>query len=268
MRYGLGRGPAANDSNGNAKDMYDSHHDKQVDDRDSDEEDKSSSAGSAGGEGEESKPQSGYFHVVASFILIIHGFTFLVPPDSEAEDTDMMRTIGKWLGFEWDWMRHFTPYAQGLASVFNISLGIVSWWTSKESDSYNRLIQLRVFAFCVNILHAYITGPILYQNDESPVLATGRIIGLFRLSYLTPGLMAAGVTEVIIEKEQEQSNSTSGAVASKKAGATTAGEKEDSSNGAKKNTSQAGAKSTKKQDPTQGNSHRKGKDNSESSKKK
>ena len=92
--------------------MYDSHHDKQVDDRDSDEEDKSSSAGSAGGEGEESKPQSGYFHVVASFILIIHGFTFLVPPDSEAEDTDMMRTIGKWLGFEWDWMRHFTPYAQ------------------------------------------------------------------------------------------------------------------------------------------------------------
>ena len=31
----------------------------------------------------------------------------------------------------------------------------------------------------------------------------GRIIGLFRLSYLTPGLMAAGVTEVIVEKEQE-----------------------------------------------------------------
>jgi hypothetical protein len=30
----------------------------------------------------------------------------------------------------------------------------------------------------------------------------GRIIGLFRLSYLTPGLMAAGVTEVIVEKEQ------------------------------------------------------------------
>jgi len=142
--------------------------------------------------------------VVASFILIIHGFTFLVPPDSEAEDTDMMRTVGKWLGFDWDWMKHFTPYAQGLASVFNISLGIVSWWTSKESDRYNRLIQLRVFAFCVNILHAYITGPILYQNDESPILATGRIIGLFRLSYLTPGLMAAGVTEVIVEKEQEQ----------------------------------------------------------------
>ena len=27
---------------------------------------------------------------------------------------------------------------------------------------------------------------------------------MFRLSYLTPGLMAAGVTEVIVEKEQEQ----------------------------------------------------------------
>ena len=31
----------------------------------------------------------------------------------------------------------------------------------------------------------------------------GRIIGLFRLSYLTPGLMAAGVTEVIVEKDQD-----------------------------------------------------------------
>ena len=34
----------------------------------------------------------------------------------------------------------------------------------------------------------------------------GRIIGLFRLSYLTPGLMAAGVTEVILEKEQDQNS--------------------------------------------------------------
>ena len=67
---------------------------------------------------------------------------------------------------------------QGLASVFNISLGIVSWWTSKESDRYNRLIQLRVFAFCVNILHAYITGPIIYQNDDSPLLAPGTFTGI------------------------------------------------------------------------------------------
>lgn len=66
---------------------------------------------------------------------------------------------------------------QGLASVFNISLGIVSWWTSKESERYNRLIQLRVFAFCVNILHAYITGPIIYQNDDSPLLAPGTFTG-------------------------------------------------------------------------------------------
>ena len=62
---------------------------------------------------------------------------------------------------------------QGLAAVFNISLGIVSWWTSKESERYNRLIQLRVFVFCVNILHAYITGPIIYQNDDTPMLAPG-----------------------------------------------------------------------------------------------
>ena len=62
---------------------------------------------------------------------------------------------------------------QGLASVFNITLGIVSWWTSKESERYNRLIQLRVFAFCLNILHAYITGPIIYQNDDVPLMAPG-----------------------------------------------------------------------------------------------
>ena len=35
---------------------------------------------------------------------------------------------------------------------------------------------------------------------------SGRIIGLFRLSYLTPGLMAAGVTEVIVEKDQDDTN--------------------------------------------------------------
>ena len=110
--------------------------------------------------------------------------------------------------------------------MFNISLGIVSWWTPKDSERYNRLIQLRVFAFCINILHAYITGPVIYSSgasdsstngvqsttsnvaptssiESSPLMAPGRIIGLFRLSYLTPGLMAAGVTEVIVEKEQE-----------------------------------------------------------------
>merc|ERR1712061_118678 len=155
---------------------------------------------------EEKTAQPWYFHVVASVILVVHGLTFLVPHDPETEDTDMMRIIGRWFGFDWEWMKHFTPYAQGLAAVFNIALGIVSWWTSKESERYNRLIQLRVFAFCVNILHAYITGPIIYQNDDAPLLAPGRIIGLFRLSYLTPGLMAAGVTEVILEKEQDQNS--------------------------------------------------------------
>ena len=39
---------------------------------------------------------------------------------------------------------------------------------------------------------------------------SGRIIGLFRLSYLTPGLMAAGVTEVIVEKEQENNDKKKG----------------------------------------------------------
>ena len=86
------------------------------------------SGGGSGEGGEDSKPQPGYFHVVASFILIIHGFTFLVPPDSEAEDTDMMRTVGKWLGFDWDWMKHFTPYAQVSTSTNQTSL-------SREGES-------------------------------------------------------------------------------------------------------------------------------------
>ena len=73
---------------------------------------------------------------------------------------------------------------QGLAAVFNISLGIVSWWTSKESERYNRLIQLRVFVFCVNILHAYITGPIIYQNDDTPMLAPGMVF-----DYLTKNIL-------------------------------------------------------------------------------
>ena len=45
-----------------------------------------------------------------------------------------------------------------------------------------------------------------FSHETAHVLSSllaGRIIGLFRLSYLTPGLMAAGVTEVIVEKEQE-----------------------------------------------------------------
>ena len=80
---------------------------------------------------------------------------------------------------------------QGLAAVFNISLGIVSWWTSKESERYNRLIQLRVFVFCVNILHAYITGPIIYQNDDTPMLAPGMILNIFHVffSFVLPKIM-------------------------------------------------------------------------------
>ena len=46
---------------------------------------------------------------------------------------------------------------------------------------------------------------IIYMNvyKHFYFFSTGRIIGLFRLSYLTPGLMAAGVTEVIVEKDQD-----------------------------------------------------------------
>ena len=71
-------------------------------------------------------------------------------------------------------LNFFSFFFQGLAAVFNIALGIVSWWTSKESERYNRLIQLRVFVFCLNILHAYITGPIIYQSEDTPLLAPGK----------------------------------------------------------------------------------------------
>ena len=63
-----------------------------------------------GGDGKQ--PQPWYFHVVASLILVVHGFTFLVPSDPESEDTDMVRTVAKWFGYECDWVKVFTPYAQ------------------------------------------------------------------------------------------------------------------------------------------------------------
>ena len=68
----------------------------------------------AGGDGPDGKqqPQPWYFHVVASLILVVHGFTFLVPSDPESEDTDMVRTVAKWFGYECDWVKVFTPYAQ------------------------------------------------------------------------------------------------------------------------------------------------------------
>ena len=101
------------DANGNAKEISKGKEDSKDkensaknkgDGNDSDDDSEKSDG--------ESRPQPGYFHVVASFILVVHGFTFLVPPDTESEDTDMMRTIGKWFGFDWDWMKYITPYAQ------------------------------------------------------------------------------------------------------------------------------------------------------------
>ena len=67
---------------------------------------------------EENKSQPWYFHVVASVILVVHGLTFLVPHDPETEDSDMMRIIGRWFGFDWEWMKHFTPYAQVCSYFF------------------------------------------------------------------------------------------------------------------------------------------------------
>ena len=77
---------------------------------------------------EENKSQPWYFHVVASVILVVHGLTFLVPHDPETEDTDMMRIIGRWFGFDWEWMKHFTPYAQ-VCSVFYLrrSESVTRW---------------------------------------------------------------------------------------------------------------------------------------------
>ena len=68
--------------------------------------------GDTGNGGKGGGPQPWYFHVVASLILVVHGLTFLVPHDPEAEDTDMVRTVAGWLGYEMDWVKYFTPYAQ------------------------------------------------------------------------------------------------------------------------------------------------------------
>ena len=71
-----------------------------------------------GDDGGDVKPQPWYFHVVASLILVVHGITFLVPQDTEEDDTDMVRTLAKWFGYDMDWVKPLTPYAQVLASAF------------------------------------------------------------------------------------------------------------------------------------------------------
>ena len=106
------------DANGNAKDpSKNNRNDNELKEKDNNCAKSNSDNGDKSDDDSEksdgdSRPQPGYFHVVASFILVVHGFTFLVPPDSESEDTDMMRTVGKWFGFDWDWMKYITPYAQ------------------------------------------------------------------------------------------------------------------------------------------------------------
>ena len=79
---------------------------------DNDDSNNDANGGKSDDKEEENKSQPWYFHVVASVILVVHGLTFLVPHDPETEDTDMMRIIGRWFGFDWEWMKHFTPYAQ------------------------------------------------------------------------------------------------------------------------------------------------------------
>ena len=85
---------------------------------------------------DENKSQPWYFHVVASVILVVHGLTFLVPHDPETEDTDMMRIIGRWFGLDWEWMKHFTPYAQ---VPFSSSLTII---TVIDTDSIKLTVRV------------------------------------------------------------------------------------------------------------------------------
>ena len=98
---------------------------------------------------EENKSQPWYFHVVASVILVVHGLTFLVPHDPETEDTDMMRIIGRWFGFDWEWMKHFTPYAQVCCSVF--LLAAVRECYQMESLNLSDFFKMRISIF--------VTGP-------------------------------------------------------------------------------------------------------------
>ena len=66
-----------------------------------------------GGEAVDNKlpPQPWYFHAIASFILIVHGFTFLVPQDP-AEGEDASLTLSKWIGCPAESIRMIGPYAQ------------------------------------------------------------------------------------------------------------------------------------------------------------
>ena len=78
-------------------------------------------------DGDGKQPQPWYFHVVASLILVVHGFTFLVPSDPESEDTDMVRTVAKWFGYECEWVKVFTPYAQ--VGSFKSGSTVLTWQT-------------------------------------------------------------------------------------------------------------------------------------------
>ncbi len=89
--YSSGRGGAETFSAGS----------KSLDDDEDSDEQKS---------GESTQPW--YFHLIASCILVIHGLTFLVPGDGDQDDTDMVRTLASWMGYDMDWVKHFTPYAQ------------------------------------------------------------------------------------------------------------------------------------------------------------
>ncbi len=102
-------------SNGHGHHHHHHHQNNSASIRD-DDDDISEEGAVDGSEGSSGKggggPQPWYFHVVASLILVVHGLTFLVPHDPDAEDTDMVRTVAGWLGYEMEWVRNFTPYAQ------------------------------------------------------------------------------------------------------------------------------------------------------------
>ena len=61
---------------------------------------------------EKKEKQPWYYHFAASLILIVQGLTFLAPNDLDGEDTDMVRIVGKWFGFDLEFLKMFTPYAQ------------------------------------------------------------------------------------------------------------------------------------------------------------
>lgn len=90
-----------------------------------------------------------------------------MPHDPETEDTDMMRIIGRWFGFDWEWMKHFTPYAQVILNFTYLRQESIKkalpFWSKTlyrlQRNTKILIIQLTSFQYLKQNIQLRILGP-------------------------------------------------------------------------------------------------------------